>query len=176
MKILIIGSGGREHALVWKLAQSKKITALFCAPGNGGISEICTCVDIAADDIPALLKFARENKIDLTVVGPEAPLIKGMVDEFEKHGLKIFGPSRFASQLEGSKVFAKEFLARHKIPTAGFKIFTDAAEAKDYIRSQKFPLVIKADGLAAGKGVVIAKSKEQAEETIDAMMVKKIFG
>src|SRR3989338_8155393 len=114
MKILIIGSGGREHALVWKLAQSKKIEQLFCAPGNGGIAEICTCVDILADDIPALLKFAQENKIDLTVVGPEAPLVKGMVDEFEKNGLKIFGPSRFASQLEGSKEFAKEFLARHK--------------------------------------------------------------
>jgi phosphoribosylamine---glycine ligase len=176
VKVLIIGSGGREHALAWKLAQSKKVSQLFCAPGNGGIAEICECVNIPADDISALLKFARENKIDLTVVGPEAALVKGIVDEFTKNGLEIFGPDKFAAQLEGSKVFAKEFLAKHKIPTAAFKVFDNATVAKDYIGNKKFPLVIKADGLAAGKGVVIAKSKEQAEEAIDLMMVKKIFG
>ncbi|MDP3142947.1 MAG: phosphoribosylamine--glycine ligase [Candidatus Omnitrophota bacterium] len=176
MKVLIIGSGGREHAIVWKLAQSKKIDKLFCAPGNGGIAEICACVDINVDDIPGLLKFAKDNKIDLTVVGPEAPLVKGIVDEFEKNSLKIFGPSKFAAQLEGSKVFAKEFLAANKIPTADFKVFDNAASAQEFIKTKKFPLVIKADGLAAGKGVVICKNKEEAEEAIDSMIERKIFG
>lgn len=176
MKVLVIGSGGREHAIVWKLAQSKQITEIFCAPGNGGIEEISECVNIPVDDIQELLNFALQNEIDLTVVGPEAPLVKGIVNQFERKKLKIFGPSKIAAQLEGSKVFAKQFMSHNHIPTADFKIFSEAAPAKKYLKNQEYPLIVKADGLAGGKGVIICKDLEEAEAAVDSIMVKKIFG
>lgn len=175
MKVLVVGSGGREHVLVWKLKQSEKVKEIFCAPGNGGIAQLAECVDIAADDILALYDFAVKNKIDLTIVGPEAPLVKGIVDEFQKKGLKIFGPSQRAAQLEGSKVFAKEYMRRYDIPTADFESFDNVNKAKAYVEKKKFPLVIKADGLAAGKGVVIAKDLKEANVALDQIMAEKVF-
>lgn len=175
MKVLVVGSGGREHVLVWKLKQSEKVKEIFCAPGNGGIGELAQCVDIVADDVAGLFDFAVKNKIDLTVVGPEAPLVKGIVDEFQKKGLKIFGPSQRAAQLEGSKVFAKEFMRRYDIPTADFESFDNVNKAKAYVEKKKFPLVIKADGLAAGKGVVIAKDLNEANVALDQIMAEKVF-
>jgi phosphoribosylamine--glycine ligase len=176
MRILVIGSGGREHALVWKIAQSKLADKIFCAPGNGGIAGIVECLDIKAEDIPKLLEFARKEKIDLTVVGPEAPLASGIVDEFRNYGLKIFGPVRKAAQLEASKVFAKELMAKYKVPTAAFRIFQDVQGAHKYIDKIGAPCVIKADGLAAGKGVIVAKSADDAKQAVSAMMQEKIFG
>jgi len=175
MKILVIGSGGREHTLVWKIAQSKLVDKIYTAPGNGGIAELAECVDIKADDIEGLLSFAIEKKVDLTVVGPEVSLVAGVVDKFEEKGLKIFGPKKSAAQLEGSKVFSKEFMARNNIPTAKFKVFDDSLNAKDYINELGAPLVIKADGLAAGKGVIICKGPQEAIAAIDLIMEKKIF-
>ena len=178
MKILVIGSGGREHALVWKLKQSKLVKEIFCAPGNAGIAQLAKCVQIEASDIPGALKFVLENKIDLTVVGPEAALVEGIVDEFQKHGLKIFGPTRAAAQLEASKIFAKEFMKRCKIPTADFQVFDDTKKALHFLkvlREADYPLVIKADGLAAGKGVVICHSLDEARRTIEEMIEQKIF-
>ncbi len=178
MKILVIGSGGREHALIWKIKQSPKVKEIFCAPGNGGIGEDALCVDIAADDIAGLLHFAKEKRIDLTIVGPEAPLVAGIVDEFRKEGLKIFGPSQAAAKLEGSKAFAKEFMHRHGIPTAEFQVFTEPRKARHVFRvvpESDYPLVIKADGLAAGKGVVICKNFSQLDAALSDMMEKKIF-
>ncbi|OGX27404.1 MAG: phosphoribosylamine--glycine ligase [Omnitrophica WOR_2 bacterium RIFCSPHIGHO2_01_FULL_48_9] len=175
MKILIIGSGGREHALAWKIKQSPRVEKIYCAPGNGGISDIAECVAIEVTDIPALIKFAKEKKIDLTVVGPEAPLVAGIVNDFEKAKLRIFGPSREAAQLEGSKVFAKEFMHRRNIPTAVFKVFEDLSEAKKFLQQAQFPLVVKADGLAAGKGVVVCKALNEALEAVDQIMGEKIF-
>ncbi len=162
MRVLIIGSGGREHALAWKLSQSPRLTELYCAPGNGGMAGIAECVPIKADDIAALLAFAKERKIDLTVVGPEAPLVAGIVDIFEEAGLMIFGPNRAAAQLEGSKVFAKEFMHRNGIPTASFMSFDTIDEARDFLQTTQFPLVIKADGLAGGKGVFVCFSLDEA--------------
>ena len=176
MRIFVIGSGGREHALIWKIAQSRKADKIFCAPGNGGIKEIAEIVDIKADDVMALLRFAKDERIDLTVAGPEIPLVKGIVDEFTKNGLKIFGPTKDLAMLEGSKVFAKEAMKRFGVPTADFKVFRDPLKARDYLKQRGVPLVIKADGLAAGKGVVVAQSVRKAEEAIDSMLVKKIFG
>ncbi|MGD0337041.1 MAG: phosphoribosylamine--glycine ligase [Candidatus Omnitrophota bacterium] len=176
MRILIIGSGGREHALVWKIAQSKLADKIFCAPGNGGIAQNAECVDIKAEDIPRLIDFARKEKIDLTVVGPEAPLAAGIVDEFRNQKLKVFGPNKSAARLEASKVFAKEIMAKYKVPTAEFEIFEDADSAKKYIRKIGVPCVIKADGLAAGKGVVVAKTINEAEAAVKAMMQDRIFG
>ena len=175
MKILVIGSGGREHALVWKIRQNPKVKEIFCAPGNGGICDIAQCVDIPVDDLEGLLKFAQKNKIDLTVVGPESPLASGIVDLFEKKNLKIFGPRKDAAQLEGSKVFAKEFMKRHEIPTAGFRSFESLTEAQTFIKKERFPLVVKADGLAGGKGVVICNSLKEAEAALLDIMDKKIF-
>jgi phosphoribosylamine--glycine ligase len=175
MKILIVGSGGREHVLAWKVKQSPLVKEIFCAPGNGGISEVAQCVNVNADDTRALVEFAREKKIDLTVIGPEAPLAAGIVDVFEKEGLKVFGPSRKAAQLEGSKIFAKEFMHECNIPTAHFRQFDDIEEAKSFLRQAVFPLVVKADGLAAGKGVVICKDFIEAEKAVDEMMAQKIF-
>jgi phosphoribosylamine---glycine ligase len=176
MKVLVVGSGGREHALCWKTAQSKKVGKLYCAPGNGGIADIAECIDIASDDINSLLRFAKDNSIDMTVVGPEAPLTAGIVDVFAENGLKIFGPDKKSAQLEASKIFAKEAMQRFGINTADFRIFDNPDSAKAYANAQTLPLVIKADGLCAGKGVVVAKTKEEAISAIDAMMVEKLFG
>ncbi|MBI3754484.1 MAG: phosphoribosylamine--glycine ligase [Deltaproteobacteria bacterium] len=176
MNILVIGSGGREHALVWKIAKSRKIKKIFCAPGNPGIAQLAECVNIKADDIKGLREFAIREKIDLTVVGPEIPLTLGIVDSFEDKGLKVFGPSKKAAELEGSKVFAKDFMQKYGIPTAVYKVFKDPKEAKEYIKECSSPLVVKADGLAAGKGVVICKTKEDAVDAIKLIMEKKEFG
>jgi len=176
MKILVIGSGGREHALCWKIAQSKLVSKIFCAPGNAGIAQVAECINIAADDITKLLDFAKKEKIDLTVVGPEVPLSLGIVDEFSKNRLKIFGPNKKASQMESSKVFAKEIMAKYKVPTAAFKIFDNPDEAKKYIDTIGAPCVVKADGLAAGKGVVVAKSTDEAKQAVISMLQDKIFG
>ena len=176
MRILVIGSGGREHALVWKIAQSKLADKIFCAPGNGGIAGLAECIDIKSEDIPALLNFARKEKIDFTVVGPEAPLVAGIVDEFNKADLKIFGPNKKAAQLEASKIFTKQLLAKYNIPTASFKIFDNAKEANQYIEKIGAPCVVKADGLAQGKGVVVAKTVQEAKQAVSAMMLEKIFG
>jgi phosphoribosylamine--glycine ligase len=178
MNILIVGSGGREHALAWKLRQSPRVDKLFCAPGNAGIGEIAELIAIKAEDLVGLLKFARTSKIDLTVVGPEVPLTLGIVGLFEKDGMKVFGPSKLAAEIEGSKVFAKEFMRKYKIPTAEFRIF-DAAhryDAERYIDEVPAPIVLKADGLAAGKGVVVCETKEKALEVLHEMMVQKVFG
>lgn len=176
MNVLVIGSGGREHALVWKMRQSKKVKKLFCAPGNAGIAQEAECVNIQPDNIDGLLSFAKEKKIDLTIVGPELPLSLGIVDKFEETGLRIFGPTASAARLEYSKAFAKEMMAKCNIPTAAFKTFTSLYEAKEYIKEKGVPLVIKADGLAAGKGVVVAESVDEAINAIADMMDKKIFG
>jgi len=176
MRVLVIGSGGREHALVWKIAQSKLVDKLFCAPGNGGISQQAECIDIKADDMPALIEFARKEKIDFTIVGPEAPLSAGIVDEFKNYNLKIFGPDKKAAQLEASKVFAKELMAKYKVPTADFKIFQDSREAKKYIEKIGAPCVVKADGLAQGKGVVVAKTVDEAKQAVTSIMEEKVFG
>jgi len=167
MKVLIIGSGGREHVLTWKISQGKKATKIYCAPGNGGMAQLAECVDISADNIPALLAFAKKEKIDLTVVGPEAPLAAGIVDAFDEEGLTIFGPDKGAAQLEGSKVFAKEFMHRHGIPTASFMSFDSVADARNFLNSSRYPLVVKADGLAAGKGVFVCHIEEEARHALD---------
>ncbi|MHB8155030.1 MAG: phosphoribosylamine--glycine ligase [Candidatus Omnitrophota bacterium] len=176
MRILVIGSGGREHALVWKIAQSKLVDKIFCAPGNGGISQLAECVDIKADDIPGLLEFARREKIDLTVVGPEASLVAGMVDEFSHYKLPVFGPQKKAAQLEQSKAFAKQLMMHYGVPTANFRVFVNIDEAKKYIGARGAPCVIKADGLAQGKGVVVAKTIEEANRAANAMLVNRVFG
>ena len=178
MKLFVIGSGGREHVLVWKLNQSTKVEKLYCAPGNGGISDIAECVDIKANDIEGLLNFAVSQNIDLTVVGPEAPFVDGIIDVFESKGLKILGPSQKAAQLEGSKVFAKEFMKRHNIPTSDFQVFDRIETVMDFfngLQSQNFPVVIKADGLAAGKGVMICNSLKEAIDAVDQIMKRKVF-
>ncbi len=175
MKILVVGSGGREHALVWKIRQSPRVTKVFCAPGNGGIAALADCVNIKADDIASLLKFAQDNKIDLTVVGPEVPLVLGIVDVFEKAGLKAFGPSKAAARLEGSKAFAKEFMARHHIPTASYGSFDAIAPAIAFLDKCRFPLVVKADGLAAGKGVIICQDKAGAVAALKSIMSDRVF-
>jgi len=172
MKILVIGSGGREHALAWKLAQSPRVSQVFVAPGNAGTAHEAKCTNIAisATDISALFTFAKDHAIDLTVVGPEAPLAAGVVDSFRDGGLRIFGPIRDAAQLESSKAFAKDFLARHRIPTAEYRVFTELQPALDYLSDHGAPIVIKADGLAAGKGVVVAMSTQEAEEAVRDML------
>lgn len=175
MDVLVIGAGGREHVLAWKIKQSPNLGKLYCAPGNGGIAEIAECVDIKADDIDGLLKFAKDKKIGLTMVGPEAPLVKGVVDVFEKEGLNIFGPSRAAAQLEGSKIFAKEFMQRYGIPTAMYRSCDSLQKARDTLRDFGTPVVIKADGLAAGKGVFICPDMAAAEEALDQIMEQKVF-
>jgi len=176
MRILLIGSGGREHALVWKIAQSRLVDKILCAPGNGGISQAAECIDIKAEDVSGLLDFARKEKIDLTVVGPELALSLGIVDEFVKAGLKIFGPHKKAANLEASKVFSKQLMAKYGVPTAAFKVFDNPEEAKKYIEEHGAPCVVKADGLAAGKGVVVAKAIDEAKDAVTSMMQGKIFG
>lgn len=175
--ILVIGSGGREHALCWKFAQSSKVENVYCAPGNAGISKHAQCVDIASSDLDGLAEFAIKNSIDITVVGPEAPLADGIVDLFEKRGLLCFGPKKDAAQIEASKVFTKDLLSKYKIPTGRYKVFTDPDEAKDFVKKETgVPVVIKADGLAAGKGVLLCFSLKEAFEAIETVLVKKAFG
>ena len=176
MKVLVVGSGGREHAICYSLLKGKKVNAIYCAPGNAGISEIAQCLSIKDNDIDNLYKFAKENKIDLTIVGPEVPLVDGIVDKFEKENLRIFGPNKKCSMLEGSKAFSKEFMIKHDIPTAKYKEYMDLDEAINEIDSFGYPVVIKADGLAAGKGVVIAKDKEEGIKALREMMSDKKFG
>jgi len=176
MRVLVIGSGGREHALVWKISQSRLVDKIFCAPGNGGILKQAECLEIKAEDTSALLEFARKEKIDLTVVGPEAPLAGGIVDEFLNYKLKVFGPQKKAAQLEASKVFAKELMARYNVPTADFRIFDNTREAKEYIDRISAPCVIKADGLAQGKGVIVAKTVKEAQQALTLIMQERAFG
>ncbi len=176
MKVLVVGNGGREHALVWKIAQSPMVKKVYCAQGNPGISEIAECVDIDAENIEGLYNFALKKKIDLTVVGPEDVLVAGIVDRFKDGHLNIFGPNKRASVIEGSKVYAKTIMKKYGIPTADFKVFDDLKHAKKYISTCEFPLVIKADGLAKGKGVFVCKTLEDADRHIDDIMKEKIFG
>ncbi|MFH1428351.1 MAG: phosphoribosylamine--glycine ligase [Candidatus Margulisiibacteriota bacterium] len=176
MKVLVIGSGGREHALIWKISQSVKVKKIFCAPGNGGTSELAENVNIQAEDLNGLLKFARENHIDLTVVGTEVPLTEGIVDLFEANNLRVFGPNKAAARLEGSKLFSKQIMKKYGVPTAAFGSFNNAGEAKAYLREASLPIVIKADGLAAGKGVVIAHTLAEANQAIDDAMTRLVFG
>ena len=176
MKVLVVGGGGREHALVWKVAQSPKVSKVYCAPGNAGICEQATIVPIQASDLKRLLEFAMKEKIDLTVVGPEDPLTQGIVDLFESKGLLIFGATKKAAEIEGSKAFAKEMMKKYCVPTAFYKIFENRNEAVKYIREQGAPIVVKADGLAAGKGVIVCKTVEEAIQSVDKIMVEKIFG
>jgi len=176
MRVLVIGGGGREHALVWKIRQSPQVKEVFCAPGNGGIAQLAECVDIAVDDLKGLRQFARRKRIDLTVVGPELPLTLGIVDFFQKEGLRIFGPCRAAAALEGSKAFAKEIMNTCGIPTAEFATFSDPEEAEAYLHKKQGPFVIKADGLAAGKGVIICQSRAEAFEAVEKIMKEKQFG
>ena len=178
MKILVVGSGGREHTLIWKIKQSPLVTELYCAPGNAGIAAIAEIVPIKSSDLNGLLLFAKTSKIDLTVVGPEQPLTQGIVDLFESNGLRIFGPSKAAAELEGSKVFAKQFMKMYNIPTAVFRSFNAVQrfDAERYINEIPVPIVIKADGLAAGKGVAVCDDKEQALEVLDMMFGQKVFG
>lgn len=176
MKVLVIGSGAREHALVWKIAQSERISKIYCIPGNGGIEDLAECINIKAEDIDMILSFAVKEKIDLTVVGPEAPLVEGIVDKFEENGLKIFGPNKKAALLEGSKIYAKDFMYNYSIPTAKYKTYTNMEKALEALEEFSFPLVIKADGLAAGKGVIICQEINEAKEAIKEMMEDKRFG
>jgi phosphoribosylamine--glycine ligase len=176
VNVLVVGSGGREHALCWKIGTSSLVDEVFCAPGNGGIASEAACVDIPAGDIPALLEFARSNAVGLTLVGPEAPLAAGIVDAFQSERLPVFGPVKSAARLEGSKAFAKEMMQRASIPTARFGVFTETEAARAYIRRADFPLVVKADGLAAGKGVIVTSSTHEALEALDEVMVARAFG
>ena len=176
MRILVIGSGGREHALAWKIKQSKLVDKVFCAPGNGGIADLAECVDIKPDDIEGLMNFCRRERVDLTVVGPEAPLTAGIADEFLRRDMAVFGPERAAARLESSKVFSKELMRKYEVPTADFTVFDDPDKADAYVEKAGAPCVVKADGLAAGKGVVVAASVDEAKRAIDDMMRRKVFG
>ncbi len=176
MKLLVIGSGGREHALVWKLAQSPAVDRIFCAPGNAGTEGLSENVPIAANDLPRLASFAKQNRVELTVVGPDDALAAGIVDVFETEGLRVFGPTKKAARLESSKIFAKELMAAENIPTAAARTFSSAAEALDYCKTVPMPVVVKADGLALGKGVVITKERESARRAVISMMKEAAFG
>ena len=176
MKILVVGGGGREHAICWKLSNEKNVEKIYCAPGNPGIAEVAECVNIGDSDIDKLAKFAKENEIDITVVGPEVPLVMGITDVFESQGLKVFGPNKKCARLEGSKAFSKDFMTRHNLPTAKYKEYTNIDKAIDDIDDFGYPVVIKADGLAAGKGVVIPENREDAIKTLKEMMSDKKFG
>jgi phosphoribosylamine--glycine ligase len=176
MKVLVVGSGGREHAIVYALSKSPRVTRLYCAPGNGGISTLAQCVPIKATDIPAMVDFAREEKIDLVVVAPDDPLALGMVDALEEAGIRAFGPRAAAAKIESSKAFAKNLMKKYGIPTARYEVFSELEAALEYIRSQGAPIVVKADGLALGKGVVVAQTVEEAEAALRSMMEEKSFG
>lgn len=176
MNILVVGSGGREHAIIWKLKQSPNADKIYCAPGNAGISELAECVDISATDIRGLAEFAKKENIDLTVVGMDDPLVMGIVDEFEKEGLRIFGPQKSAAIIEGSKAFSKELMKKYNIPTAKYETFDNYESALNYVKEQSFPIVVKADGLALGKGVIICNDINEAEAALHNIMVDKKFG
>lgn len=176
MKVLVTGSGGREHAIVNSVAKSPKVDKIYCAPGNAGIESLAECVNIGVMEYEKLADFAEENKIDLTIIGPDDPLVGGVVDVFEKRGLKVFGPRKNAAILEGSKAFSKDLMKKYNIPTAAYEVYTDAEEALAYLEGCSYPVVLKADGLALGKGVLICNTKEEARDGIDTIMVKKQFG
>ena len=176
MKVLVIGSGGREHAIVWKLSQSRHVDKIYCCPGNAGIAELAECIDVSHDNFNALLDFVKYEWVDLTIVGPEDPLSKGIVDLFEKEGRKILGPNKAAAQLESSKAFSKDLMRSHGIPTAEYKVFTSYIHAEEYIRFKGTPIVIKADGLAAGKGVFVASSIDEAIHALKLILKDKVFG
>ena len=176
MDILIVGGGGREHAIAWKLSQSPRVGKLYCAPGNAGIAALAECIGIKAEDVPGICRFASETDIGLVVIGPEVPLAMGLTDELSKIGIRVFGPDKNCAQLEASKAFTKHFLKKHAIPTAGYLECTDIAEAKKAIGLFGWPMVIKADGLAAGKGVVIAENEAEALLALEEMMLTKAFG
>jgi phosphoribosylamine--glycine ligase len=176
MKVLVVGGGGREHSLVWKVSQSPRVTKIYAAPGNAGMAQLAECVPIKAEDIPGLLAFAKKQAIDLTIVGPEGPLSMGIVDEFAKAGLRIFGPSGKAAEIEASKQFSKDLMKKYHIPSAEYGVFTDRAAAEAYVREKGAPIVVKADGLAAGKGVVVAETVEEALKALDLIMSQKAFG
>jgi phosphoribosylamine--glycine ligase len=176
MNVLVIGGGGREHALVWKISQSPLVEKIFCAPGNAGIAELAQCVDFKVDDLDGLLAFARQQQIGLTVVGPELPLTLGLVDRFRQAGLTVFGADKKAAQIEGSKSFSKDLMAKYGVPTAAYGTFTDAEKAKDFIRQQGAPIVVKADGLAAGKGVIVAQTAAEAIAAVEDILCDGAFG
>ena len=176
MKILVVGSGGREHALCWKIAQSKKVSKIYCAPGNAGVAEVAECVAIGAMEFEKLADFAQEKEIDLTVIGMDDPLVGGVVDVFEERGLRIFGPRKNAAILEGSKAFSKDLMKKYNIPTAAYENFDDAEKALAYLETASFPIVLKADGLALGKGVLICNTLEEAREGVKSIMLDKAFG
>lgn len=176
MKVLVVGGGGREHALVWKLSQSCRVTKLYCAPGNAGIAELAECINIKATDVEKIAEWAENNNIDLTIIGMDDPLILGIVDLFEEKGLRVFGPRKNAAIIEGSKVFSKDLMKKYNIPTAGYEVFEDADKAKEYLNNCDYPIVLKADGLALGKGVLICNTKEEALSGVDEIMINKKFG
>ena len=176
MKILVIGGGGREHAIVWKLSQSRLVDRIYCAPGNAGISELAECIDINPGNFDALVDFVKYEWIDLTIVGPEEPLARGLVDAFQKEGRKVMGPDKKGAMIEASKSFSKDFMRRYGIPTAEYKVFTSYLQAEDHVRLKRFPLVIKADGLAAGKGVFVVDSMDEAVDALRLIMKEKAFG
>ena len=176
MKVLVVGSGGREHAICWKIAQSKKVEKIYCAPGNAGIAEYAECVNIGAMELEKLADFAEENQIDLTVIGMDDPLVAGVVDVFEARGLKVFGPRKNAAILEGSKAFSKDLMKKYNIPTAAYEVFNSAEAALAYLETAKLPIVLKADGLALGKGVLICNTLEEAKEGVKSLMTDKQFG
>ncbi|WP_442918161.1 phosphoribosylamine--glycine ligase [Magnetococcus sp. PR-3] len=176
MNVLVVGSGGREHALVWKITQSPLVETVYCAPGNAGIAQLATCVDISVDDLHAMKNFALEKKIELVVIGPEVPLVMGMADDMQAAGMKVFGPDKAAAALEGSKTLMKDLCDRYKVPTAEYRTFTDAEAAKAYVKGQGAPIVVKTSGLAAGKGAIVCMTVPQAMEAIDRIMVQREFG
>ena len=176
MKVLVVGSGGREHAICWKISQSDKVDKIYCAPGNAGISQVAECVDIKAMEFDKLVQFAKDNAIDLTVVGMDDPLVGGIVDVFEKEGLRVFGPRKNAAILEGSKAFSKDLMKKYNIPTAAYETFTSAEDAKEYLKTAEFPIVLKADGLALGKGVLICGTLEEALLGIHCFFHSVILG
>ncbi len=176
MKVLIVGGGGREHAIAFKISKSSKVTKIYAAPGNAGIEEYAQCIDIKATDIENLVKFAKEKQIDLTIIGPDDPLVLGIVDAFEKEGLRVFGPRKNAAMIEGSKAFSKDLMKKYNIPTAKYENFDNADDAIKYLKEQKFPIVLKADGLALGKGVLICNNYDEAIEGVKAIMLDKQFG
>lgn len=176
MKILVVGSGGREHAIVWKIAQSSRVEKIYCAPGNAGIAGLAECVGIKAMDIEGVVRFSKDNQIDMVMVAPDDPLAAGMVDALEDAGIRAFGPSKAAAAIEASKAFSKDLMKKYNIPTAGYEVFENSDNAIEYLMNQKYPIVVKADGLALGKGVIIARDFEQARQAVINMMTDKMFG